>query len=288
MVMKLLKTQTEAELLVERVMYTRIYSLTLDKRKCVGCEVCQTVCPREAIEVLKPKKTEGLKMKQPTLVIDEKKCQFCGICNVICPFGALTLGINGNKVVPVLEKESFPKLIRDIKVDETICPIDCKDCEEACPFNLVKVSIDESKKSVRVNIDMEHCPACRLCEVECPYDALKVRKIITGTIKVDKEKCPVNCRDCVDVCPVPSVLYVGDDGKVDVNDLCCIYCGICKIVCPVEGALEVQRSSVYHTPVHSGAWNKALEKLTSTNDMAKELRTRLSTKARETVKRRFS
>jgi len=288
MVMKLLKTETERELAIERIMYTKRYSLVLDRDLCVGCEICQTVCPREAIKVAKPTRSENEELKRPTTMIDEAKCQFCGICNAICPFGALTLRVNGENVVPVLEKESFPCLVHEIEVEAAKCPTDCRECEKACPFNLIKVSVDDAKQAVQVNIDREHCPGCRLCEVKCPYDAIVVRKIVSGTIRIDLEKCPENCRNCVDVCPVPGVMFVGDNRKVDVNDYCCIYCGVCRIACPVEGALEIQRSSIYHTSIHSGAWNKALEKLTSTKGMAKELHTKLAVKARESVKRRFS
>ena len=287
MVMKLLKTETEDELLVERVMYTKRYSLILNKNRCVRCDICQTVCPREAIEVAKPTETSSVKMKQPAITIDENKCSFCGICNAICPFGAFTLAINGGKVVPVLEKETFPQLVHEIEVDETKCPIDCIECEKACPFDLIKVTVDKTEGEVHVDIDEEYCPGCRLCEVKCPYDALRVRKIFSGSIQIHSEKCPVNCRDCVDVCPVPSVLSVSDSGKVEVDEVCCAYCGVCKVVCPVEEALELHRNVVYHTPVRSGAWNKALEKLTSTKHMAKELRTKTVVKAREAVRRRL-
>jgi 4Fe-4S ferredoxin len=286
MVLKLLKRQTEDEILVERMLYTRRYLLVLDRKRCVGCEICKTVCPREAIEVIKPIKVEGKKLEQPTVTIDENKCSFCGICNAICPFGALTLEINGEKAVPVLEKESFPQLIREIEVDETKCPKDCDECEEACPFDLIKVTADKSEGTVKVDVDRGHCPGCRLCEVECPYNVIRVRKIISGVIRIDKDKCPENCHDCMNICPIEGVLYLSDDGKVDVNDFCCIYCGVCRIICPVEKALDLSRTSVYHTPVHSGAWNKALEKLTSTKDMAKELRTKLVAKARDSVMRR--
>jgi Fe-S-cluster-containing hydrogenase component 2 len=83
-------------------------------------------------------------------------------------------------------------------------------------------------------------------------------------------------------------LHVSEDGRVEVDEFCCVYCGVCKIVCPVHDALEIQRNSISHTPIHSGAWNKALEKLTSTKDMAKELRSKLGLKARESVRRRIS
>jgi 4Fe-4S ferredoxin len=123
MVMKHLKTQTEDELLIERVMYTRRYSLSLDRKRCVGCEICQIVCPKEAIEIIKPDKIEVGKSRQPMLNVNENKCSFCGVCNAICPFGAFTLRIDGEKTVPVLVKETFPKILHEIEVDETKCPI---------------------------------------------------------------------------------------------------------------------------------------------------------------------
>jgi 4Fe-4S ferredoxin len=288
MVMKLSRTQTKEKLLVERIMYTKRYSLILDRERCVGCEICRIACPQEAITALKPAKIEGEKLNRPVVAIDETKCSFCGICNAICPFGALTLNVNDKAVVPVLEKEAFPQVIHEVIVDESKCPMDCIKCEEACPFNLIKVTADKASGSVRVNVDKGHCPGCRLCEVKCPYNAITVRKIVTGTIAINNAKCPDNCHDCVDVCPVPSVLSLSDNGKVEVNETCCIYCGACKVICPVEEALHLQRDSVYHTPIHSGAWNKALERLTTVQGVTKELRSRSSVKARESVKRRFS
>jgi 4Fe-4S ferredoxin len=287
MVLRLIKTQMENKLLVERVMYTKRYSLALDKERCVGCEICQIACPREAITIVKPVKIEDEKLKPPTITIDETKCSFCGICNTICPFGALSLTINGETSIPVVEKESFPRLVRDIIIDVTKCPADCDKCEKACPFNLIKVAVDETDGSVKVEIDKEHCPGCRLCEVKCPHGAIAVKKVISGFITIDTSKCPEACRDCVDVCPVPGVFNVLENGKINADDFCCIYCGTCKVVCPAEDALYLERTSVNHTPVHSGAWNKALEKLASAQGVAKELRSRSSVKARDSVKRRI-
>jgi len=75
---------------------------------------------------------------------------------------------------------------------------------------------------------------------------------------------------------------------VHVNELNCVYCGVCSIVCPEEGALELTRMSVRHTQVHSGAWNKALEKLASTKAVTKELQTKSGKRLQESVKNRFT
>lgn len=302
MPMKLLKTETENELVVKRILHTKNYSLTLDKTLCTGCEICKEICPKEAIEIKTFPKVTGEKLKHPIIDVDEQKCHFCGICSSLCPFGALKVRVNGEHVIPVVKTESFPELIREIDVDTTKCDVQCVECEKACPLELIKVSVrtpdgkeitdtesiqDKGKLVVVVDVKKELCPCCRVCELKCPYDAIHVKKIFHGTIRINQEKCPSGCQDCLDVCPITGALYLSVDGKVHVNELYCIYCGVCKIVCPEEGALELQRTYIRHTPVHSGAWNKALEKLTSTKELTKELQTKGLTKVRESVEKRF-
>ena len=300
--MKLLKNETENELTIEMILHAKRYSLTLDKSRCTGCGICIEICPREAIEIKKAPKADGEKVKPPTIDISEEKCHYCGMCDPVCPFGAMKVRINGDPTIPVINSESFPQLIREIEVDTTKCDLDCVDCENACPLDLIKVSVhtpggeeateieykpNKENLTVTVDIKKDFCPCCRLCETKCPEGAIHVEKIFHGNLRINREKCPEGCQDCLDVCPIPEALYLADDGKVYVNELYCIYCGVCKIVCPEEGALELDRTYIRHTPVRSGAWNKALEKLTSTKAMTKELRTKSSTRAKESVKKRF-
>jgi 4Fe-4S ferredoxin len=299
---KLLKNEKENELVIERVLHAKRYSLTLDRSKCTGCGICTEICPREALELAKTPKAEGEKAKPPTVTINKEKCNYCGICEAICPFGALKLSINGEHVIPVVRTESFPQLIREITVDETRCSLKCLEIAEACPLNLIKVSVRtkdgeevadvasaKNKKSLKVTVevDKESCPCCRLCETEFPYGTIHVKKIFNGSLKVNRQKCPEGCHDCLDVCPIPGVLYLAEDGKVHVNESNCVYCGVCRIVCPEEEALELNRTRIRHTQVHSGAWNKALEKLASTSAVTKELKTKSAKKRQETVKGRF-
>jgi len=302
--MKTLKTENEKTLTVERIHHARRYSLTLQKPTCVGCQICKTICPKEAIEIQKHPKTTGQKTPHPTINIQEQKCHYCGICSILCPYGAITVQTDNEPTIPVIKTESFPQLLREIEIDTTKCDIGCVDCEKACPINLIKVTVrtqngetvqdtesipNKENLKVDINIKKENCPCCRLCEMKCPDDAIKVKKIFHGTIKINPEKCPEGCQDCLDVCPITGALYLSEeDKKVHVNELYCVYCGVCKIVCPVEEALELQRTSIRHTPVRSGAWNKALEKLTSTKEMTKELRAKGLTKARESVEKRLA
>ena len=283
-------------------MHAKRYSLTLNKNKCTGCGVCTEICPREAIEITRTPKAEGEEAKPPTVTVSEEKCNYCGMCEAICPFGALTIRINGEHVIPVVRSESFPQLIREITVDETKCGLECLKIAEACPLDLIKVSVHtkdgkevtdansiKNKKTLRVTvkIDKESCPCCRLCETKFPDGTIQVKKIFNGSLRVNREKCPEGCHDCLDVCPIPGVLYLSEDGKVHVNELNCIYCGVCRIVCPEEEALELTRTRIRHTQVRSGAWNKALEKLASTKAMTKELKTKSGKRLQETVESRF-
>ena len=282
------------------VLHAKNYSLTLDKNKCTGCGVCMEICPKEAIEVTRTPKADAEKAKPPTANIDETKCHYCGICEALCPFAALSIKVNGSPLVPVIKTESFPQLIREIKVDETKCGLECQEIQEPCPLDLIKVSVygsdgkevtgatSKSKKKlkVKVEIDEKSCPCCRLCETKFPDGAISVEKMFYGNLIVNEEKCHEGCHDCVDVCPIPSVLYVSD-GKVQVNDSHCIYCGTCKIACPEEGALELNRTRIRHTQVRSGAWNKALEKLASTTAVVRELENKNAMRLKKAISKRF-
>jgi 4Fe-4S ferredoxin len=305
MPLRLQKTETENQLLLERIHHAKRYALIVDKGLCVGCEICTVVCPREAIKVTRTKKESGKKTPKPTIDVDLEKCDYCGVCNSICPFGAVTVLIDNKNIVSVVEKESFPELIREIKVDQTKCDSSCADYMKACPLNLITVTYhtpsgelienikeltEKEQKNLKpkITIKQELCPCCRLCELEEPADIIQVKPIFYGALKIKEFKCPEGCSDCLDVCPIKGALYLSEDGKkVKVNELYCVYCGACRVVCPVEGALELQRTSVRHTQVKSGTWNKALEKLVSTKGIAKELRAKSAAKAKEAVDRRF-
>lgn len=303
MPLKSLKRDTAETLTLEWILHVRNYKLTLDKNLCVGCQICTLACPKEAIKLEKQPRFLGEKTKHAKIDIDLEKCNFCAICDILCPYGAIKVTVDREHLLSVVEKESFPQLIRGIQVDTSKCLVDCVECEEACPLDLIKVtrlttdrktvenadSLSEKEKSelqVKIDIKEERCPCCRICEFKCPEGILTVRKIFHGKINVHAEKCPEGCTDCLDVCPITGALYLSND-KVYVNEMFCVYCGACKVVCPVEEALELKRTMIRHTSVRSGAWNKALERLASPVEMTKELKTKGSLKARESVRKRL-
>ena len=139
-----------------------------------------------------------------------------------------------------------------------------------------------------MDLDKKHCPTCRVCEFKCSPGVIKVQKVFEGKITINIEKCPLDCKNCVDACPIPEALYLSKDSKKpQVNELFCVYCGACKIACPEDGAIDLKRTKIYHTTAKSGAWNKALERLTSSKDAIKELKAKGSMKAKEMVLKQF-
>jgi len=304
MPLKTVKKDAADALTLEWILHVKNYKLTLDKNRCVGCQICTMACPKEAIKTQAQPRVHGEKAKKAKVDIDLAKCNFCGICDVTCPYGAIKVTLNGAHDLSILAKESYPTLVKDIQVDTHQCQKECVECETACPLSLIKIShigydgkpvenvqalSPTLKKRVQVNLDIqkEYCPTCRVCEFKCSPGALKVKKAIEGTIAINQEKCPEGCTDCLDVCPIKGALVLGDDKKVYVNETFCTYCGACKNVCPVPEALTLKRTKVHHTPVHSGTWNKALERITSPMDAVKELKTQADENRRKLINKRF-
>jgi 4Fe-4S ferredoxin len=298
------KLDTAQAQTLEWILQVKNYKLVLDKERCRGCQICSLACPKTAITLSKQPKVAGKPAQKAKVDIDLGKCNFCGICDITCPYGAIKMTLNNNHDLTVTAKEAFPQLIRDIKVDAKNCPKDCTACEDACPLEQLHISrvtfdgkpledlsaLSPSQKrhvEVSVNIPTDACPTCRLCEYKCPAGILTMRKTFEGKISIDQSKCPEGCQDCVDVCPIKGTLTVVD-GKVKVNESTCTYCGACKVVCPVEDALALKRTKILHTPIHSGTWNKTLERVTSPKDAAKELKAVGGLNARKVVAKRFA
>jgi 4Fe-4S ferredoxin len=299
------KTKNDAAdaLVLEWVLQVKNYKLTLDRDRCVGCQICTLACPKQAISLQKqPSSSETT--KHAKVDIDLEKCNFCGICQITCPYSALKVTLNGGNDLAVLAKESYPQLIKDIVVDTRKCDKDCVQCEAVCPLKLIKiqkVGFDGKpvgdlsalsplgKKRVQVNVDIQkqYCPTCRACEFKCSPGAITVKKVIEGNICINQEKCPEGCHACVDVCPITGTLLLGENGKVAVNQQTCMSCGACKNVCPQPEALVVNRTKVNHTPIHSGTWNKTLERLTSPENAIKEFKAQAAHTRRELVAHRF-
>ncbi len=160
------------------------------------------------------------KLKKPKLMLTWQNATSVEFATSHVPYGAIKVTLNGAHDLSILDKDSYPQLVRDIKADTTLCPKECTECEKACPLSLIKISkfafdgtpvekvealSPSQKKRVQVNVDVQkdYCPTCKICELKCNAGALKTKKAFEGVIAIDQQKCPDSCTDCLDVCPHP-------------------------------------------------------------------------------------
>ena len=270
-----IKLETPSGFAVERRLVTRQHRLEFDRARCLGCEICPAICPQEAIQVQPGEVRDGRLVARPSIDVNPARCNFCGECVVLCPTRALGLLIDEKAQNPIVEMDVFPRLEQEIQVDVTACRPTCGlACEQACSPEAISVRAERGDDGqvqaiLDVTIDLERCTYCTRCAVFCPEAALTVRKPWRGRIRLLAERCPEDCQACADLCPNSALLV--QDGRVVLDERFCIYCGGCTQVCPAEGALTIVRSGVLHTPIRSGAWFEALEKLVSPGALAAEL-----------------
>lgn len=58
-------------------------ALKFEKEKCIGCKMCERVCPANAIQI------EKVADKEFKAIVRMDKCIFCGQCTDSCPKKAL-------------------------------------------------------------------------------------------------------------------------------------------------------------------------------------------------------
>lgn len=275
----------EKEIILERAMVTRHYSMRWDLEYCVGCQIGPSICPFDAITHVDAVLENGRMAVKQAVDIDPEKCVFCGMCVEMCPVSVISLIVNGEKENPVINYEAFPSLVQSTTFNKRKFDFSRKDFViENCPGKVI--SYDEEKNTMVV--DDEHCIRCRQCEVASD-GAFQVEQPWKGSIVLQREKCVEGCLACADICPTRA-LHINENGELVLADYFCIKCGACMQICPVKAETEeyeieaeaygvtkkvtheritnaddlpvyVERWRVAHTPVVSAAWTAALERL---------------------------
>ncbi len=289
-----MKHQDGKKVVLERKTLAKRHVLTLDEGRCVGCGICEAICPKEAPKLSQSVTQDGKLVQKPCVDFEADKCLFCGECVDVCPTNAIRIEINGENRVPVFESEAFPALRKLISVDArkcwygaitSTCDLVCqKECPtEAIDVTIKKVGEDPAGRIVDFRVLEEECIFCKKCEGVCPEAAISVIKPFRGSLQLDARLCPKGCRVCADICPSEAIA-VDEEKKLVIVEEFCVYCGACKQVCP-EKAIEVDRTQVLYTDVKSGAWVRALEKLTSYESMLKDIGSKSGNKRRVRVRK---
>lgn len=132
-------------------------------------------------------------------------CLGLGSCVRVCPFDAIHVNQDGVAVV-----------------DRGKCR-SCQKCVKACPRNLISMapkqqlvlvackSLDKAKKA-KEGCGLA-CIACRICEKNCPADAIHV---VNNLAVIDYEKC-TECGICVEKCPQKTIQRLPGTSKVTVQ-----------------------------------------------------------------------
>jgi 4Fe-4S ferredoxin len=276
------KRETAARLELSLTMYVDQVSLVLDKQRCLKCEICSAVCPRQAVSLIPT--DSGL-----DITIDSRLCVMCEICSHFCPTGAVTLLYNDQPkqilaahhglspfypaitldaakcpepCPPLPEGENHwcrteRRLVANTLAD---CPKSCRVCLSACPRQVVKLAEDESQ----VFPDPGLCLRCAQCLQVCRAQAIQIVPRFIGRVTINDQLCPAECTRCIDLCPVK--LIVREEERVYLKTDICSLCGVCRNICP-EGAITVVREEIVaHPGEFSHAWEEAVARLTMSRE----------------------
>jgi len=243
---KLTKRESESQVAVTQRFYADRLTLTVDKTKCIGCDICTSICPKDA--AVRVKSEEGF-----TVTVDADKCVLCGACVPFCPTGAVSLTLNDRPKNVLTEVHGLPSPLPKIEIDGRKCPQDCLRCAEACP--LQAISIGEGHE---IKVDLGKCLRCPWCVDACDKQAIVVSPMFIGSIRIDGSKCPEGCDLCVKACRTKAIKMQGN--RVTVDPKYCVLCGSCTNVCE-EGAIELKRTRVLCFDGYSSVWSSAVEKL---------------------------
>ncbi len=146
-------------------------------QKCVGCQLCVTVCPSG---VLRPS-TSLLNFMQPEASYEIGYCRpECTKCSEVCPSGAITLIDKAEKSSIKIGTATFIRENCVILTDG----VECDSCASHCPTGAIKLveATDKEKYGDRKIpvIDGSRCIGCGACENLCParpYSAVYVEGV---------------------------------------------------------------------------------------------------------------
>lgn len=183
--------------------------------KCIGCRVCERICPTTCIEMVTVEDAEGKEVLRPQVNVG--RCMMCGYCAEYCPtkamittpeyelatftreeliFDPFQLAYEGHNeemevhiaenLISDLEKGIDDRFLSTVDVDRPILDDDacigCSRCARECPVGaveMIEVGKTEKGRAIKRPIfDNDQCIACERCIIICPKDALELKEVL--------------------------------------------------------------------------------------------------------------
>ena len=166
---------------------TRIGMASVDTDTCVGCGICASKCPANAVEIV-----SGADGRKAVVSLD--RCIGCGVCQNVCPLPDGPAIMVSGVTEQILVK---PPEVRD-EAENAEKPAENEKADEGEKPAETEKTNDASSKRIAVPIP-ELCVGCGLCSEECPVSAITM---VDGLPSVNAEAC-VGCGLCSEACPAP-------------------------------------------------------------------------------------
>ncbi|KZX17264.1 ferredoxin [Methanobrevibacter cuticularis] len=133
-----------------------------NSEKCDFLGACASVCPSEAIRVVRK---DGTQMPDDIQTDNDPSfnmCVRCGACAAKCPEGALTLS--------PMDKVADGEIVQRNRIvfNPSLCN-KCGDCIDVCPYDMLKLKEEGNLPLVGF------CTLCEQCIEACPKDAMEFK-----------------------------------------------------------------------------------------------------------------
>jgi|GEM_PF-361176 len=273
----LILRETDTTLELSLRLFVDEVRLELDKSRCIRCDICSLVCPRQAVRLLPGE--EDLRV-----AIDPWRCVLCEVCAHFCPVGALRLSYNHRPKTVLANHQAlapfFPKVeldpekcpepcpvlpegeehwcraqLRLVANDLRECPKECRRCLRACP----RQALVPDAASGRPRPEPDACLRCQRCLDACEQGALTVSPMFVGRVLIDDSRCPPDCLKCVHLCPVQLLVREGE--RVYLAAETCSLCGVCQAICDQDAITLIREEVVAREGRYSHAWEQAVARL---------------------------